>query len=203
MYDLTIEIETEQSGLSYIEPGIHENLRLAKPDGTYPIVYEKSKNGSDYIAFYVMNPEGQTLVHTEFKPASDDPEVLLKKEKNLVKRLLHIGKKFVDENAFKVMTKTESFEQMAKAYIAVIGNAYAGKLLRGKVIYNNKNFTTFPNYVPFLESMDIPKEKSKLKLSADDKIVKSKADVIPSRPNPFTTSTTVVTETNDVNSLPF
>ena len=65
MYDLTINIETEQSGLSYITPGIHENLRLAKPDGSYPIVYEKSKNGSEFIAFNFLNKEGQTFVHTE------------------------------------------------------------------------------------------------------------------------------------------
>jgi hypothetical protein len=203
MYDLTTNIETEQSGLSYIAPGIHENLRLVKPDGSAPIVYEKSKNNSEFIAFHFLNLEGQTLVHTEWVPVSDDADIKAKKDANLTKRLLHIGKKFVSADAFKAMAKTENFEQMAKAYIAIIGDNYKGKLLRGKVIYNNKNFTTFPNYVPFLEPMSIPLEDSKLKMSGDDKVVKSKADVIPSRPNPFTASTTVVPETNDVNNLPF
>lgn len=203
MYDLTTNIETEQSGLSYIPPSIAENLRLAKPDGTFPIVYEKSKNGSEFIAFHFLNPEGQTLVHTEWVPVSDDPEIKKKKDANLTKRLLHIGKKFVSADAFKAMAKTENFEQMAKAYITIIGDNYKGKLNRGKIIYNNKNFTTFPNYVPFLESMSVPLADSKLKMSPDDKIVKSKADVIPSRPNPFTVSTTPVIETSDVNNLPF
>ena len=208
MYDLTTNIETEQSGLSYIAPGIHENLRLAKPDGSYPITYEKSKNGSEFIALHFMNPDGQTLVHTEWIPVSDDAEIKKKKDANLSKRLLHIGKKFVTVEALKTIAKTENFEQMAKAYIAVIGDNYknangTAKLLRGKVIYNNKNFTTFPNYVPFLEPMSIPLEDTKLKMSPDDKIVKSKADVIPSRPNPFTASTTVTTEDTNVNNLPF
>ena len=189
MYDLTINIETEQSGLSYIAPGIHENLRLAKPDDSYPIVYEKSKGNNEFIAFHFLNDEGQTFVHTEWVPKSDDSLILAKKQSNLTKRLLHIGKKFVDVSLFKGI-KTESFELLAKSYINIIGDSYKNKLFRGKVVYNNKNFTTFPNYVPFLESMTVPKEESSLKMSGDDKVVKTKADVIQSRPNPFTVEIT-------------
>lgn len=201
MYDLTINIETEQSVSTFVPVGINENLRLAKPDGTVPIVYEKSKNGSEFIAFHFLNPEGKTFVHTEWVSQSDDPAVLVKKQANLAKRLLHIGKKFVDATAFKAMAKTESFEQMAKAYISIIGDNYKGKLFRCKVIYNNKNYTTFPNYVPFIESMSISKEDSKLKMSDDDKVVKSRADVITPRPNPFTVTEPSVPKTED--GLPF
>jgi hypothetical protein len=197
MYDLTINIETEQSGLAYVPTGIQENLRLAKIDGSYPIVYEKSKGSSEFIAFNFLNEEGQSFVHTEWLPKSDDSAILQKKEANLVKRLLHIGRKLVDASAFKQI-KTESFELLAKSYINIIGNNYKGKLFRGKVVYNNKNFTTFPNYVPFLESMSVPKEESNLKMSGDDKVVKTKADVIQSRPNPFT-----VEPTESVDNLPF
>jgi hypothetical protein len=197
MYDLTINIETEQSGLAYVPTGIQENLRLAKIDGSYPIVYEKSKGSSEFIAFNFLNEEGQSFVHTEWLPKSDDSAILQKKEANLVKRLLHIGRKLVDANAFKQI-KTESFELLAKSYINIIGNNYKGKLFRGKIVYNNKNFTTFPNYVPFLESMSVPKEESNLKMSGDDKVVKTKADVIQSRPNPFT-----VEPTESVDNLPF
>jgi hypothetical protein len=184
MYDLTLNIETEQSTSTFILPGIHENLRLAKPDGSAPITFEKSKNGNNFIAFNLLNPEGLTFVHTEYEPSDDDAEKLKKKQANLTKRLLHIGKKLVDESALKQI-KTESFEQLAKSYINIIGDSYKGKLFRGKIIYNNKNYTTFPNYVPFLESMSVPTEASKLKMATDDKVVKTKADVIPSRPNPF------------------
>lgn len=205
MYDLTINIETEQSISTFLPPDIHENLRLARPEGTTPIVYEKSKNGNNFIAFYFLNPEGLTFVHTEYEPSSDDSAVLTKKQANLTKRLLHIGKKLVDASAFKQI-KTESFEQLAKSYIAIIGDNYKGKLLRGKIIYNNKNFTTFPNYVPFLENMSIPKEQSKLKMGADDKVIKSKADTIQSRPNPFTVEQNPIgglTVTPGADNLPF
>jgi hypothetical protein len=206
MYDLTLNIDTEQNGLSYIEPGINENLRLGKPDNSYPIVYEKSKNGSEFIAFHFINKEGQTFIHTEWVPKSDDPEVLIKKNANLVKRLRHIGKKFVDENLLKF--KVETFEQLATKFISIIGNNYQNKLFRCKVIYNNKNFTTFPNYIPFIESMDIPKESSKLKISGDDKVVKSKADTVTvNSQNPFMVSSPTdvddVHSPGDVNELPF
>jgi hypothetical protein len=191
MYDLTINIDSEQSGLSYVSPGINENLKIAKPDNSSPIVYEKSKNGSEFIAFHFMNPEGQTFVHTEWVPSADDPDVLAKKQSNLVKRLLHIGKKLVDESLLKKI-KVASFEELAKSYISIIGDNYKNKLFRAKIIYNNKNYTTFPNYVPFLESMTVEIDKSNLKMSADDKVVKSKADVIVTKSNPFTMSETPV-----------
>ena len=191
MYDLTINIETEQSGLTFLPPGIQENLRFAKPDGSYPFVYETSKNGNDFIAMHILNPEGLTFVHTEYQPKDDDPAKLTKKESNLVKRLLHIGKKLVDDqNAFKAIGKPSSFTELIKSYISIIGNNYKGKLFRAKIIYNNKNYTTFPNYVPFIESMSVPADKSILKISGDDKVVKSQADVIQSRPNPFTVEQT-------------
>jgi len=207
MYDLTLNIETEQNSLSYIEPGIHENLELAKPDGSYPIVYERSKNNSEFIAFHFMNSDKQTFVHTEWLPSSDKPEALEKKTANLSKRLLHIGKKFVDESQLKF--KAETFEQLARKIISIIGDNYKGKKLRCKIIYNNKNFTTFPNYVPFVESMTIPTEKSKLRMSPDDKVVKSKADLLLTTPNPFLVETPTggdVDYTNQAgnqNDLPF
>jgi len=202
MYDLTINIETEQSGLTYIQPGIHENVRLAKADGTAPIVYEKSKNGSEFIAFHFMNESGQTFVHTEWIPSSDDPIVLEKKQANLAKRLLHIGKKLVDASLLKQI-KTDSFELLAKSYINIIGDNYKNKLFRTKVVYNNKNYTTFPNYVPFMESMTIPKEESNLHMGGDDKVVKTKADVISTRTNPFAAEEQVTRTEPDSNNLPF
>ena len=204
MYDLTINIETEQSGFSYITPGIHENLRLAKADNSAPIVYELLPNGNEFIAFHFMNSEGLTFIHTEWLPKSDKEDVLIKKQSNLTKRLLHIGKKLVDSSLFKTI-KTTSFKELATSYINIIGNAWQNKLFRGKIIYNNKNYTTFPNYVPFIESMDVPAEKSNLKIGGDDKVVKSQADVIQSRPNPFTVEQTSegLSVTQPTDNLPF
>ena len=201
MYDLTINIETEQSGQSYIPVGIQENLKLAKPDGSYPIIYEKT-NKSEFLAFHFLNPEGLTFIHTEWIPASDDQTILLKKEANLTKRIMHIGKKLVSESLLKEIGKPNNFEELAKAYIRVIGDNYKGKLFRCKIIYNSKNYTTFPNYVPFIESMSVPMEKSNLKIGGDDKVVKTKADVITSRPNPFSVEDKDIPNV-DPNQLPF
>ena len=190
MYDLTINIDSEQNSLTYIEPGIQENLALGKPDDSYPIVYEETKNGNEFIAFHFLNKEGQRFVHTEWVPKADDSAVLDKKSKNLSKRILHIAKKFVDESLLKF--KVETFEDLAKKVIGIIGDNYKGKLFRCKIVYNNNNYTTFPNYVPFMESMDIPAEKSKLRMSNDDKVVKSKADTITvTNTNPFVSNSPV------------
>ena len=206
MYDLTLNIDSEQNGLTYIEPGIAENLYLGRLDGGYPIVYEKSKSDNEFIAFHFLNKEKQTFVHTEWVPKSDDSAILDKKNSNLTKRILHIAKKLVDESQLKF--KVETFEQLAKKIISVVGDSYKGKLFRCKIVLNNKNYTTFPNYVPFMESMDIPKEKSKLKIGASDKVVKSKADtVIVTSPNPFMVSgkqdADASTSPADENELPF
>lgn len=184
MYDLTLNIETEQSGLNYIEPGIQENLRLGKLDNSYPIVYEKTDK-SEFIAFHFLNEDNKPFVHTEWVPRATEDAVLQKKQANLVKRLMHIGKKFVDESALKKIGKPETFEALAKGLIAVIDDNYKNKFFRCKIVYNNKNYTTFPNYVPFIESMNVPIEKSNLKLSLDDKIIKSRADVVITKTNPF------------------
>lgn len=195
MYDLTLNIDSEQNGLTYVEPGIQENLFLGKPDGSYPIVFEESKSGNQFIAFHFLNSDGQTFIHTEFVPKSDDIAILDKKNSNLTKRILHIAKKLVDESQLKF--KVDTFEQLAKKIISVIGNNYKGKLFRCKVVLNNKNYTTFPNYVPFMESMDVSKEKSKLRIGASDKIVKSRADTLTlSSPNPF-----MATSPSDVDGL--
>jgi len=205
MYDLTLNIDSEQNGLTYCPPGINENLYLNRKDGKYPIVYEKSKSGNEFIAFHFMNKEGQTFVHTEWVPKADDSAVLDKKKSNLKKRILHIAKKLVDESQLKF--KAETFEQLATKIITAIGDNYKGKLFRCKVVYNNKNYTTFPNYVPFMESMDIPKEKSRLKMSPDDKVVKSKADTIPvASPNPFMATASAGVDakaSQDEDELPF
>jgi len=206
MYDTTKTIETEQSGLTFIQPGIHENVRLAKPDESYPIIYEKSKNGNEFIALHFMNNEGQTFVHTEWKPVLGTGEqaeaILEKKQANLVKRLLHIGKKIVNESALKF--KVDTFEELAKLYIKAIGDNYKDKLFRVKIIYNNKNYTTFPNYVPFIESMSI--KNTNLKMSPDDKVAKTKADTIPTTNNPFNEESeaeTIKVETTSLNDLPW
>jgi hypothetical protein len=200
MYDLTINIDSEQNGLTYIQPGIHENIQLGRPDGSYPIVYEKSKNNNEFLAFHFMNNEKQTFVHTEWIPKADDPAILEKKNSNLVKRILHIAKKIVDENLLKF--KVETFEQLSNKIISVIGDNYKGKLFRCKIIYNNKNYTTFPNYVPFIENMEVPLEQSNLRISGDDKVIKSRADApIISNTNPFmVNSPTNADEPNSTNS---
>jgi len=188
MYDLTINIDSESTGLTYILPGIHENVRLGKANGEYPIRYGTSKSGTEFLEFSFLNDEGQSFIHTEFIPTintNDEKaqEKLEKKTINQIKRVRHIATKIVNEDLLKF--KVETFKGFCEKIISIIGDNYKDKLFRVKIIYNDKNYTTFPNYVPFIENMkDTPKEKSRLAMSNDDKIVKTKPDAPSVRTNP-------------------
>ena len=188
MYDLTLNIDSESTGLTYILPGINENIRLGKANGEYPIRYGVSKNNTEYLEFSFLNEEGQAFIHTEFLPVvrQEDPDYKAKLEKktiNQMKRVRHIATKIVSEDVLKF--KAETFKEFCDTIIKIIGTNYINKLFRVKIVYNDRNYTTFPNYVPFIENMqDTPKEKSRLSMSNDDKVVKTKADNLSTRTNP-------------------
>jgi hypothetical protein len=65
--------------------------------------------------------------------------------------------------------------------------AYIGKKVRVKVTLNNSNYTSLPNYTPFIESMSVPKADSVLSINtAMDKMVKDRPDQeVSSGVNPF------------------
>jgi hypothetical protein len=183
MYDLTVNIDSESTGISYILPGINENVRLGKANDEYPIRYGVSKNNTEFVEFSFLNEEGQTFTHTEFAPTDEDDEKRNKKTANQIKRVRHILTKIVPEDSIKF--KVETFKQFVEKVIEIVGDNYKGKLFRAKIVYNDRNYTTFPNYVPFMEKMEVEKEKSRLTISGDDKVVKTKSDPIRDDKNPF------------------
>lgn len=205
MYDLTINIDSESTGINYVLPGIRENLKLGKANGEYPIRYGLSKNNNEFIEFSFLNDEGQTFIHTEYVPTDEDLAKRDKKVANQTKRIRHILTKIVNEDLIKF--KVETFKQFAEKVIEIVGDNYKDKLFRGKIVYNDRNYTTFPNYVPFIEKMDVEKENSRLTISGDDKVVKTKSDPIRNAKNPFDTtqeeSPAEVPQTPSNNDLPF
>lgn len=207
MYDLTVNIDSESTGISYVLPGINENLRLEKANGEYPIRYGVSKQNNEFVEFAFLNEEGQTFTHTEFAPMDEDVEKRNKKTANQVKRIMHILTKIVPKES--ISFKAETFKEFVEKIIAIVGDNYKGKLFRGKVVYNDRNYTTFPNYVPFIENMEVEKDKSRLTISGDDKVVKTKSDPIRDTKNPFEGESTFSqqeapsSEKDDINDLPF
>jgi hypothetical protein len=210
-YNVTKDINSESRQNNFMGPGIHENVELKHLDPeTYPIVYGESKKGNKFAAFHFINEKGEVLIHTEYEPSDPDQEKLENKTLNQIKRFKHIITKFIPEDDF--IFESENFEDFVKKSIQILGNKYVGKKVRVKVTLNNNDFTSLPNYVPFIELMST--EKSKLSINtAMDKMVKGKADVETSNnTNPFagtveedTIQATMNSDNtmNDVENMPF
>jgi hypothetical protein len=180
-YTVNKDIKSESSGLNFMDVGIHENCELKK------VVYDVSDKGSEFLVFHFEDEKGKQLAHTEYKASDDNPEVLKNKELNQLKRIKHIATKFVTEDEFTF--SADSFKELCEKTIKVLGTTFIGKKVRLKIIYSWNNYTSLPKYVPFIEKMDIPKDKSNLDISSIDKMTKDRPDERPSRvENPFETS---------------
>ena len=202
-YKVTTDIKSESSGINFMDVGIHTDCIMGRRDNSTPIVYNKTET-SEFLAFYFINEDKEELSHTEWKPRSqsNDETELEKKTLNQIKRIKHIATKFIDEEEF--VFEVDTFEQFAKKVIELIGNKYVDVKVRLKVTYNNANYTSLPNYTPFIERMDlVPQEKSKLKIiTAMDKMIRDTADREAStNNNPFETE--AKTDIPETKELPF
>ena len=183
--------ETTSSVKMYMEAGIHENCNLTS------IRVEKSPNGNNFIAFEFVNEHGYTVTHTEWEPKGDDPLKVEQKAAKLIERIKQIVTKFVPEDAF--VFEAKSFEDFCKKTKFLLEKYnFNTKKVRIKVIYNDKGFTTLPAYAKFqfIESMDIAKEASKIRILSIDTMVRPQVES--NKPNvSFAATTPIVTKHED------
>lgn len=172
---MTNDIQTENtSGFNFIDVGIHDNVELTN------VRYDVSPNGNQFLAFDFQDEKGKTLSHTEWFPGDGADS----KIKNQMKRVRHIVVKYIPEE--KYIFEANNFKDFAEKTIALLGESYKGVKVRLKVTYNNNNWADLPNYLPFIEKMDVPKEKSKLEILSIDKMQKDvQPDPVPQSENPF------------------
>lgn len=201
MYNVNKNIDSEGRSANFVDVGIHEDVELKG------VEYKVSPDaGNEFMVFH-FEKEGKTLSHTEWKPKDVDPEKLENKTNNQIKRVKHIVTKFISEELYTF--EVNDFKSFCLQTIKLLGDSYVGKKVRIKVVYSFNNYTSLPNYVPFIEKMEIPKEKSKLEILSIDKMTKERADVEPQvQTNPFENKVTDVTDEApqaeaDINTLPF
>lgn len=181
IYNMTKDLQSEASESGFMDVGIHENVELVK------VEYNETST-NEFLAFYFVNPAGETLSHTEWKPRVSDPQKLEAAVINQMKRIKQIVTKFVPAEEFEF--KASSFKEFANNVIKILGNRYVGKKVRIKVVYSGR-FTSLPSYTKFqfIESMDVPKEKSKIKILSIDKLSRDEQevspDIIDKTANPF------------------
>jgi len=108
------------------------------------------------------------------------PDDAVKKAYNLFnQRAKHVATKFVDEDTIvEALKGAGSYEEFGQAYADLfteerINSTY----VRLKVVLNNKDYAKLPKFPPFIESMSVPAEKSKLEIDPRyDRVEKANAD---------------------------
>jgi len=130
--------------------------------------------GSKFFDIKLKDSNGNETNMREYEPDPnrDDFE---KKKKSQITRLKHILTKFAPEGT--QLPQANTFPDLWEAVkTMLIAQQCNTKPMRLKLIYNTKGYLTIPKYVPFIESMSVPAEETKLKLTDFDQLTRPQAD---------------------------
>lgn len=166
MYSKERAVAIAKNDIRFIPVGINENVTLKSAK------LDKSPNGNSYLEI-VFEKDGATLSQTEWKPTKFDTmsdEDLQKKVDTQFSRMMQILLCFYTDE--QLIFNGTTFEAFAKEVVDYLNNADKTKLLKVKVIYNNKGYTTLPNYAKytFIEPMTLEQDKKSaiVELSIDN-----------------------------------
>lgn len=195
MYSKERAQQIAKNDIKYIPVGIQENVALKSAKVT------TSPNGNLFLEI-TFEKDGATLTQTEWKPTkfgNMSDEDLQKKEDTQFSRMMQILLCFYKDE--ELIFNATSFEGWAEEVANYLNKADKSKLLRMKVVYNNKNYTTLPTYAKytFIEPMSISKEESSIIELGIDKFTRSVVADQESNIDPLNT----VEETSNENGLPF
>lgn len=138
--------------IKFIPAGIAENVVLKSAR------YAVSPNGKEFIEL-VFDKNGAILTQTEYKPTKFEgmtDEQLQTKEDNQFSRMMQILLCFYKDE--ELIFNGTTFQEFANEVVDYLNKADKSKLLRVKIVYNDKGYTTLPNYAKytFIEPMVLP-----------------------------------------------
>lgn len=196
----TATINNEEFNSNYIPVGINDNITLKE------VSVKKSSQGKDFLHVTFENEAGQTAEFTEWK---NEKNMWIKTDADLQnKDNQQFGRIIQLINCFTTTPDAEinSFDEMIKWVKGILDPFIKDKKkLRLKVIYNKNGYTQVSKYGTYVEPMDVT--ESQIKLFKNDLLerpVKADAEkpADPLATNPIKVDTPV-TETGDINELPF
>ena len=196
----TATINNEEFNSNYIPVGINDNITLKE------VSVEKSPQGKDFLRVTFENEAGQTAEFTEWK---NEKNMWIKTDADLQnKDNQQFGRIIQLINCFTTTPDVEinSFDEMIKWVKSILDPFIKDKKnLRLKVTYNKNGYTQVSKYGTYVEPMDVT--ESQIKLFKNDLLerpVKADAEkpADPLATNPIKVDTPV-TETNNVDELPF
>lgn len=150
--ELASKVTVAGNNSKYLEAGIHDNVKFT---GVRTAV---SPTGINFIEFR-FEKDGKELLHTEWEPSTrpgDSEEQNQSKVTNQVTRIIRIMNCFYPKS---VLTfNGSSYKEFTDWVVAMLNNANKDILLKLKVVYNSKGYTTLPSYVrfAFIEPMTLP-----------------------------------------------
>ena len=208
IYKMTSDLVVDIKGQSYMDVGIHENVELVD------IVCETSKNGNPFLAFYFENERGERASKTEWEVNAPKPlesmtpeekESYLTKINNQMARIATIAKCFIPKE--ELLLEAPDFLTFINTIKSKLEGKTKGTKLRIKIVYDYNDWATLPSYLkyPWIEKMnEYPEGKSKIKIvDGIDKMVRSKADFRKVEANPLAEATTVASDSDSKDDLPF
>lgn len=196
MYSKERAQKIEKNDTKYIPAGIQENVALKSARVT------TSPQGNMFLEI-VFEKDGATLTQTEWKPTkfgNMTEEDLQKKEDTQFSRMMQILLCFYKDE--ELIFNATSFADWAAEIADYLNKADKSKLLRVKIVYNNKGYTTLPTYAKytFIEPMSVSKEDSAIVELGIDKFTRP---VIADKEEVVDTLSITETSNDDPNGLPF
>ena len=160
-------VESNSTGGVAPSVGIVENCELVS------VTMNTDKGGR--LDFEFKQPNGATVKHAEF-PANPDYGDVEKQATDVSRRVKHIATKFMPESEF-VIDNVTTFAEYANKVTALMGQKFVGKKFRMLFIYKGK-YVSLPKFPNFIESMDVPAEKTNIYISDwnKKKLVKPEPD---------------------------
>lgn len=153
MYSKERAQQVTKNDVKFIPAGIQENVALKSAR------IAESPTGRKFFEV-TFEKDGATLVQTEWKPDNKNSELsdeaVQKKEDNQFSRIMQLLLCFYKDE--QLVFNGTKFEEFSKEVVDYLNNADKSKLLRVKVVYNDKGYTTLPSYAKytFVEPMVLP-----------------------------------------------
>lgn len=194
MYSKERAQKIAKNDIKYIPAGIQDNVALKSARVT------TSPQGNPFLEI-VFEKDGATLTQTEWKPTkfgNMTDEDLQNKEDTQFSRMMQILTCFYTED--ELVFNGTNFADWATEVADYLNKADKSKLLRIKVVYNNKGYTTLPSYAKytFAEPANISKEMSNITELGIDKFTRP---IVADKEEPVVLPTEDTVEKND--DLPF
>lgn len=152
MYSKERAQQITKNDVRFIPAGIHENVQLKSAR------LAESPTGNKFLEI-VFEKDGAILTQTEWKPTKFegmDEAALQKKEDTQFSRMMQILLCFYKDE--QLIFNGSTFEEFATEVVNYLNNADKSKLVRVKIVYNSKGYTTLPSYAKytFIEPMTLP-----------------------------------------------